>query len=155
MAALLIAANLRVGGGIVKCNFALRMQRNPLSCLPWIIPRLRIEGRHEFSTLAVCHLLLHPIALPEYAFELPRQPGYVYNWSSLAPNRLRGVIRQSLHRRADPGARYMGPTRSGKIPRLVPERLRREGTAQLLPIDDCAAGDGQATPIAPDPSAEA
>src|ERR1700689_1910762 len=39
------------------------MQRNPLSCLPWIIPRLRIEGRHGFSTLAVCHLLLHPIAL--------------------------------------------------------------------------------------------
>src|SRR3984885_6655314 len=39
------------------------MQRNPLSWLPWIIPRLRIEGRHGFSTLAVCHLLLHPIAL--------------------------------------------------------------------------------------------
>src|ERR1700733_1702422 len=48
------------------------MQRNPLSCLPWIIPRLRIEGRHGFSTLAVCHLLLHPIALTCLANALAR-----------------------------------------------------------------------------------
>ena len=28
-------------------------------------PRQRIEGCHRFSTLSVCHLLLHPIALGE------------------------------------------------------------------------------------------
>src|SRR4051794_34756800 len=30
---------------------------------PWLFPVKRIEDRHRFSTLAVCHVLIHPIAL--------------------------------------------------------------------------------------------
>ena len=39
------------------------MRHNPSLRLPWFAPGKRIEGCHRFSTLSVCHLLLHPIAL--------------------------------------------------------------------------------------------
>src|SRR3954466_4530269 len=39
------------------------MRHSPSSRCPWPFPVKRIEGRHRFSTLAVCHVLIHPIAL--------------------------------------------------------------------------------------------
>src|SRR3954467_2811975 len=39
------------------------MPHPPSSRRPWLFPVKRIEDRHRFSTLAVCHVLIHPIAL--------------------------------------------------------------------------------------------
>src|SRR5271165_7582626 len=39
------------------------MPHSPLSRRPLPFPAQRIEDRHRFSTLAVCHVLIHPIAL--------------------------------------------------------------------------------------------
>ena len=40
------------------------------SSRPWLSPIKRIEDRHKFSTSAVCHVLLHPIALVREAIAL-------------------------------------------------------------------------------------
>ncbi len=40
------------------------MHRSPLLRRPLPFPAQRIEDRHRFSTLAFCHVLIHPIALP-------------------------------------------------------------------------------------------
>src|SRR3954467_13341997 len=39
------------------------MPHSLLARRPWPFPVKRIEDRHRFSTLAVCHVLIHPIAL--------------------------------------------------------------------------------------------
>ena len=55
---------MRARAGPQPSTAAVQVPASPVErSIAWLIPRLRIEGWHKFSTLVVCHQLLHPIAL--------------------------------------------------------------------------------------------
>ncbi|MGA7032381.1 MAG: hypothetical protein WB052_06055, partial [Pseudolabrys sp.] len=54
-------------------------------------PAKRIEGCHRFSTLSVCHLLLHPIALKLVSSHVARAAARVHTLISGADAMLSGA----------------------------------------------------------------
>jgi ParB family chromosome partitioning protein len=91
--------------------------------LPWLSPGTRIEGCHRFSTLSLCHLFIHPIALAAALHALALKVFYHYGSDSCLELDLKSVSFS---------AQAPGLSDSAAAEAI---RIRHESWAKLLPKD--------------------
>jgi len=101
-----------------------------------IAPVKRIEGCHGFSTLSVCHLLLHPIALENPASPLAKRAESDSTGPVIGPGFLDSESRQDLIELARDGSAAHRLARRANALVLLDDGMSCEAVAKVLLLDD-------------------